>query len=511
MKTLFRCISFVILTGASFGAALGSPGTGVSSVSPFPGTRQIVPSAPLGSTVKAKSIRKGPTCDELRRNGRYNIFFDKVDIEKLVQTVADATCKTFILPETVKGKVSIYGPENGKVEVNGDELYAAFLATLDSNNLAIYPHNGFLKIVDKRAAKQSTIPTIIDPDEEYTTNEQMITKMFRVRYVELEPLRAVVQQLVSKDGDTIPFQPDTLIVNDLGSNMHRLERIIEQLDRRSTSDEIQVIQIKYAAAQDLADKIQKLFENKNKGPGQRPSSISQPGVVTQSPTAAAGQDTSGAPASLSQLIPDERTNKLIVVANPSAFERIRTLINQIDIPMSGGGRVNVYYLENADAEELASTLQTLSQGANAHPRGAGPVNMPNGQPGQPATATSAELFSGEVKISANKATNSLVIIASQNDYRNMVKVIEKLDIRRRQVFVEAVIMEVNLDRSTEFGMALHSGFTLKTDQGDTRFTGNKIYQDGFAPLLLADQLSQLRGLSRRPPRTGHTRSEQFGN
>lgn len=90
------------------------------------------PPPPPGGGDKAIAPKK-PSCEEQRRKGRYNIYFDKVEIEKLVQTVADVTCRTFILPENIRGKISIIGPENGKVEVTSDQFYAAFLAALDSN------------------------------------------------------------------------------------------------------------------------------------------------------------------------------------------------------------------------------------------------------------------------------------------------------------------------------------------------------------------------------------------
>ncbi|MFP2958953.1 hypothetical protein ACLEPN_14180 [Myxococcus sp. 1LA] len=212
--------------------------------------------------------RRTPTCEEARRNARYGIYFDKVEIEKLVQTVADATCRTFILPENVRGKISIIGPENGRVEVNADAFYSAFLASLDANGLAVYQYGRFMKIVDKRSAKQNPIPTIIEDGEPYTTNEQMVTKLFRVQNVEVEPLRGVLQQLVSKDGDTIPYPPDTIIINDVGSNIHRLERIIHQLDTRAASDEMRIIQVQYASAQDVANTVQRLFEAKGARPGQ---------------------------------------------------------------------------------------------------------------------------------------------------------------------------------------------------------------------------------------------------
>ncbi len=459
------------------------------------------PAAPPGGTGAATPASpKKPTCEEVRRTARYNVYFDKVEIEKLVQTVSDATCKTFILPENVRGKISIIGPEAGKVSVTGDEFYAAFLAALDANSLAVYPHGKFLKIVDKQRAKQFPIPTVLDPSEQYTTNEQMITRMFKVRYVEIEQLRGVLQQLVTPSGDTIPFQPDTIIINDLASNMKRLERIVEQLDSKAASDEIRILQIQYATAQEMADKVQKLFESKAQKPGQRPGGniaamppgsapgAPPPGGHTPGTPGAAGE--SAGPATLSQLIPDERTNKLIVIASPAAYDRILALIAALDIPGPTGDKINVYPLENANAEDLASTLQTLAQGTANKPKVA-PGQPP---PPRPAGGAAAELFQGEVKISADKSTNALVVIASSSDYRSLVKIIEKLDVVRKQVFVEAVIMEVNLDRSREIGVNLHGGVPLKTDQGTLPLIfGTKYGSSGLPPSLSLANLASLSG------------------
>ncbi len=447
--------------------------------------------APVPGDTSAKTLapaadRLTPNCEEVRRKARFNIYFDKVEIEKLVQTVSDATCKTFILGENVRGKISVIGPDNGRVEVNADEFYAAFLAALDANNLAVVPYGKFAKVVEKAKAKQNNIPTVLDANAEYTTNEQMMTRLFKVRYVELEPLRNVVQQLVSTGGDSILFQPDTLIVNDLGGNMHRIERIVEQLDVRSANDEMRVVQIRYALAADVASTIQKLFEQKGR-PGARPATLplqvtppttpgaaataTTPSTTTTTTTTTPGT-TSGAPATLTTLVPDERTNKLIIVASAAANDRINDIIRQIDVPISGEGRINVYALANATAEDIAATLQALAQGSANRPRSPTGTAAPvGGQPTaqRPAGATpgvaATELFAGEVKISPDKSTNSLVVVASQSDYRSLVKVIEKLDVPRRQVFIEAVIMEVDMTRETDFGISLHQGFTVNTSQG----------------------------------------------
>jgi general secretion pathway protein D len=499
MKTLSPwslLLCLVLATSPAFAQRRPPP---PGTTAPPAGDRQFTPQ-PSGPGSAGEGTPRGegrttPTCEEVRRRARYGIYFDKVDIEKLVQTVSDATCKTFILPENVRGKISIVGPENGRVEVDADSFYAAFLAALDANGLAVYPHGRFLKVVDKRSAKQNPIPTIVDADTPYTTNEQMVTKLFKIRYVEVEPLRGVLQQLVSKDGDTIPYPPDTIIVNDVGSNMHRLERIINQLDTRASSDELRVIQVQFATAQDVANTVQKLFEGKAR-PGQRPGSFApsvtpgaSPGEVGFVP--GAGAEATGGTATLSQIIPDERTNKLIIVASPAAFERILQIVREVDVPTDQGGRINVYPLENADAEELASTLQSLAQGTANRPRTPVPQPPPGGGARSP---TAAELFSGEVKISANKATNALVIVASQSDYRNIIRVIEQLDIPRRQVFVEAVIMEVNLDRNAEFGLNFHSGYKLTTDRGAVPgLFGTKYTKQGLPPSFSLANLASFGG------------------
>lgn len=410
--------------------------------------------------------KQGLDRKSLKSKGRFMLDFDKVDIDKLVQTISDMTGKLFILPDNIRGKITIIGPEHGKVGVTAEEAYAAFLSALDSNGLTLYPTGKYMKIVEKRAGKQSNIPTMLEEGEPYTLNEQMMTKLFRLNYVEAEPVRAVIQQLVSRDGDTIAFPPDAIIVNDIGLNMHRLERIIARLDQPASSNEIRVVQIQYAAATDVAEKIRSVFEEKQRQPGQRSGAAiagrrPNPKAPAAAPSAgSANAKSSEDPASLSQLIADERTNKLIIVANDKAFERIEMLLTHLDTPVPGEGQVHVYYLENANAEELASTLASLTQGIN-RPSGPRPPTPPAGA--AKGTPTVADLFSGEMKITADKGTNSLVIVANNTDYRNLVKVIEQLDIARRQVFVEAVIMEVNLKNTNDFGISLHGGAPASLD------------------------------------------------
>src|SRR5690606_8023130 len=405
----------------------------------------------------------------------------------------------------VRGKITILGPENGNAEVNADQFYRAFLAALDANGLALYESGNYLKIVDKRGAKQTPIP-LLGPGETPLNAEQMVTAVFKVENVELEPLRGVLQQLVSKDGDTIAYPPETIIVNDLASNVRRLQRVVNQLDVPSTASNIQVIQVQYASAEDVAATIQKLFESSG-STSSAPATPARPSVrrrgaqaQTTPPTSASPGDGVG-PATLSQVIPDERTNKLIIVASPAALERIDTIVREVDIPISGEGRINVYYLSHANAEEMANTLSGLTQGGgSATPANRATTGRAGARPGAGAAAATAtrgggaaELFSGEVKISPDVGTNSLVIVASQNDYRNMRLVLEKLDIPRRQVFIEAVIMEVNLNRNGEFGIQLHSGVPVNTPAGQGAGLVGTKYSSGLPPSFSLTNLVNFSG------------------
>src|SRR5262249_13787976 len=159
----------------------------------------------------------------------------------------------------------------------------------------------------------------------------------------------------------------------------------------------------------------------------------------------------------------------IIKANHRSFEAIQRLIDKLDVPITDGGRIHIYYLENAKAEDLASTLSSLSQAGGNKKAGGGRPRGPPPQPGQPAASVSgggecATLFQGDVQVSADKSTNSLIIVASANDYRAMTQLIEKLDVPRRQVYVEAAILEVNVGPNTsQFGVNWHAPLRFSKD------------------------------------------------
>ena len=500
----------VIKPAAPAPTTVRPPGPIPTNPAPPPPARPAQPVTPYRNTIAPQTTIQQPTTPtataateppntppvdkkDVAKNAKSVVMsFDKRDLAEVIQFVSQFTQRNFILPERVSGKITILSNS----PIPADEVWNVFVAALDANNWAVYPVGKYWKLVEKKQSSRANVPLYVEPGQEAPPTEQMVTKLFKLHYVEADQMRNVLNQFTSRDSDFQIFPPDTLIISDLGLNMRRLEKLVDQLDQPGGSEEIHIVPVLYAGAQELAQKLTEIFQAQSSGAGKPGSAraigvvepIPQPGmpVPVPQPGQAAATGSSG-PLQVSKIIPEERTNKLIVIAGGKSFARVMELIKQLDVPSSEGG-VHVYYLENAKAEEVASTLQALAQGlSSSGTKRAGPGG-PTGAPvGNPATgAATADLFSGQVKITADKNTNSLVVIASQSDYRNLIKVVERLDIRRRQVFVEAVIMEVNLSNETDFGVSMHGGTVVN----DVSFRGTK----GPAPLVLGSELGGLSSL-----------------
>ena len=433
------------------------------------------PGAPGGAAAKpALPEPKKHDASVGRKDVKLDLHFDKAPILDVVKWISDWTDKNFIIPDRgISGNITIWSP----VKVTPDEAYAAFLAALDANGLAVYPVGKYFKLGTKQDVKKGNMAVYTADDTgPLPLDERFVTKVVKLNYIEGEQAKAVLNNFVGKDGDfqSVAFSPQTVIITDTALNIHRLEKILDQIDAPGGSDEIRVLQVEYAGAQEIAQKLTDIFQ-KQGGPGGAAGgarigfaepAVAQP-VGMATPGGQPGGPGQGA-VTVTKILPDERTNKIIVIASPRAFDRIASLLKQLDVPTSGEGQVHVYYLENAKAEEISATLQALEQGG----RGKG-ATAPGGK------SASAELFSGEVKVTADKSTNSLVIVAQQNDYRSLTKVIEKLDLRRRQVFVEAVIMEVNLKGENKLGVSTHAGAVIP----DVSIRG----QHGPVPIIIGSE------------------------
>ncbi len=356
-------------------------------------------------------------CDEVRHR-RYTAHFERVELTKLAQTMSDATCRSFIVAENVKGTISLIGPENGTQTLDVDQFYAAFLASLDANGFTVVKQGRYFRIIDKKAARQHPVPLTFEASE-YPAPDEVVTRVFKVKNAELEVIRAVLGQLISPNGDLISALPDLLIATDVVSNLQRLEKLLPQLDVARPNDVMRLITLRHADAADVADKVNRMLTPK-----------AAPRVTETLTTSI-----------------DERTNRLMVIASPALLARVEDLVAQLDVEVPGDGRARVYRLKNADAKDIAAALEGMTQGSKAK---AGAPNSPGG-------------LSGDVRITATEAQNALVIVASAGDYRSLVEVIEQLDVPVRQVFIETMIMEVNLSHETVLGVAFHGLGSTGTD------------------------------------------------
>ncbi|HEX9204299.1 MAG TPA: type II secretion system secretin GspD, partial [Candidatus Deferrimicrobiaceae bacterium] len=362
--------------------------------------------------------------------------FTDVELPVLIKFMSEQTKKNFIFDERVQGKITIISPRKITVE----EAYEVFLSVLQVKGFTVVEQGNTLKIVPAREAKQETIQT--GPSKESSAPAEFITRLIPLQHVDTQEVLTLLTPLVSKDGLLSQFpSSNTLLMIDSRANIDRVLRILSELDVEGVPPSLKIFPLKYASAQETAKTLEAVYQE------------------TPVPGAAAGArprsmrvaKTRGTPL---RFIPDARTNTLIVMAAPDTLKDVEELVLKLDVPgpPTAGGRINVYYLENADAEDLAKVLSSLAAEKKAEVTRTtqSPVPAAASQP-TVKTIISADLEGG-VRITPDKATNSLIVVASPNDYETLMLVIKRLDIRRRQVYVEAVFMEVNLDNSKDLGV-----------------------------------------------------------
>jgi general secretion pathway protein D len=231
-------------------------------------------------------------------------------------------------------------------------------------------------------------------------------------------------------------QTNTLIITDTAANIKKLTDLISLLDIEGFDEGLEVVKIKYASAEDIAKLVDQLLP----GPGGGGAPGGPPGVPRFGGKGFASRKTKEGGV-ISHIIADGRTNSLIISANSKGFEQVKALIHKLDTRVSlsqGGSRIHVMYLQFADAEQVANTMNNLASGAQT---GGSKPGMPGVPPAQ------AALFEGAVKVAADKPTNSLVVTASATDFMLVKRVIGKLDVPRDQVYVEAAIMEMNMTKA----------------------------------------------------------------
>jgi general secretion pathway protein D len=363
--------------------------------------------------------------------------FVNADIPSVVKAIGGSTGKNFIFDPRVTGTMNIVSDK----PVSKDLAYQILLAALRVQGYAAVEGNGYVKIIPEADAK--TTGSVLDDKTSMIGGDRIVTRVFQLQNESAAQLVAVLRPLVSPN-NFIGAYPgnNTLVITDYAENVKRIAHIIASVDTPSSAD-VQALQLKYASAVDVGNLLTRLM-----------------------PEAAPNPQAPGAPSKLAIGI-DARTNSLLLRADsPALVTRVKTLVAGMDIPTASNGNINVVYLRNAEAGKLAETLRALLAGDAG--KASAPTVTP---PGTTATAAAAPVST----IQAYPATNSLVIIAPDHVYNSLRAVIDKLDVRRAQVFIEALIVEVSASLSSEFGIQWQdlSGLNRGGSQviGGTNFGG----------------------------------------
>jgi general secretion pathway protein D len=346
--------------------------------------------------------------------------FNEVDISTMVKFISDLTGRNFILDERVKGKISVYSPSKLSIE----EAYNVFTSVLELKGFTVVQSGRVGKIVPSSSARQSGF-RLLPEGAQAPVNENYVAQVTKLEYITAQEALAFLQPMVSKDGHISAFGPGNLLLMvDSSINIRKLHGLLQSIDTERTREGLEIIYLKNASAESVATTVQGWLTGSDaKTPG-------QPAVR-------------GGSGSTTSVMADQRLNALLIFGNETTKASIRELVAKLDVtPPEASSKVNVYYLENTDATEMAKVLEGVVKGISA---------PATGQPGA-AAPQSSPFESGKVTITPDKASNSLVIMASPNDYTNLVQVIKKLDLRSKQVFVQVLIAEVSLDKSNEFGL-----------------------------------------------------------
>jgi len=358
-----------------------------------------------------------------------SLDFKDVELVDLIKTISEMTGRNFVYDEQVRGKVTVISPKS----MTKEEAYQLFLTVLNVKGFTLVPSGKVNKIVPVQNAKLNNLPVTDAEGENY------VTRLLTLKYADAQSLATtVLSPLIPKTSNLTVYEPtNTLILTDSAANIERLVEIIAKLDLPAALDRLEIFELENASAEEIAKMINSLLVKQN-SPRNRSRKV------------ATAQDKPG------QVIAYPRTNTLLVIASDDEITLIRNLIETLDVAgEQDRSNINVYYLKNADAEDLAKTLNEIMTGKKT---AAATARQPGGAvvPNQP---------SGPLVITSDKPTNSLLISAEPDEFAQIKQVIEKLDIRRNQVYVEALILELSMEATRDIGVSL---------QGAAEVNGNGV-------------------------------------
>ncbi|MCX7545174.1 secretin N-terminal domain-containing protein [Marinicella gelatinilytica] len=341
----------------------------------------------------------------------HTLNLQDTDIRLLVETISDMTGKNFVVDPEVQGKITVISSQ----PIPEKEVYDLFLSVLSVNGYTTEEQGNVIKILPMSKSNPMYSGGAGHPDD-------MMTRIFRVEHMPVDDVMQVIKSINPKSKIIANADGNMLIVSDKRSHLDKMQQLIDNIDLQSDSA-IELISLQYANAEDVADTLTQLLDTGNNlGPQ-------------------------------TKIVADNRTNTVVVSANPALKSKIHSIINELDRPLATNTQAQVVFLKYASAETLVPILETLA----------------NSQQGEEST-------DNNISIQAHNETNSLVIKAPPAVYRNVEEAISKLDIRRQQVLVEAIIAEVSMDNSKELGVDWYAPIAGDGDDGIVggSFTGNQL-------------------------------------
>lgn len=362
------------------------------------------------SAVNLPVLAKPGMADEL-----IYVNFDQVDIRVMLKTIGDITGINFVVDDSIRGTVTVMSP----TKIRLGEIYEVLESILEVKGYAAVPTGigDFVKIVPRADAVRRNLQVRIGADPmEIPVNDSLVTQIIPLTYADATEVSRIITPLLSTGSHMATYpRTNSILITDTSSNIHHIAKIIRNFDVPSSKEQVTTIGLTYASAEVLSDQITQILD---KGKTVSPS----PGRNRMTPTIQTG----------AKILPDVRTNALIIVANSQDTEIIEALVKRLDTERPrGANNVHVVYLINASAMETAESLN----GALANLRISGAIQATQ-----------------QVQVTADEGTNSLIIAASAQDYEVIAEIIEKLDIVREQVLVEMLIMEVSEDSLREIGV-----------------------------------------------------------
>ena len=363
--------------------------------------------SPISLMAEEKTPSTPPPAAESQRF--ITIDFDKVDILLFIKYISELTGKNFIIDKAVKGSVSIISPS----KISEKDAFQVFESVLAVNGFTTVQAGVMTKIMPSVKARTENIDTL-HHGEASQPEDKIVTQLIPLTHTTPAEMKKVLAPLVSKTSVVIAHtQSGILIVTDTLSNIQKLLSIIKSLDVDYSSDELEVVPLEYATATSIATTINSIFQR---------TAAPKKGAIT----------TAGV-----KVVPYDRINALIIMAGPGDVLRVKRLIAMLDTePERNEGNIRVVYLQHATAKELVTVLTSLPGQEQA--KGKGPQKTP--------------AISKDVKVMADEETNALIITASRSEFKVLEDVIKKLDIPRRMVYLEALIMEVNTDVTFDVGV-----------------------------------------------------------